>query len=172
MPNYQDPNTDFGLEQELLIKALKEAEGQRATRIKPVATVNPQGRFAWTGTGPADIITQGLERTVGNITQPVVEQNMRDLRGEEWRKLIDYLSSLPDTHPDALAFSMMMIRLNSCLTCEMDSYRAQRGCAMCSRQTIISFKGTDKQLLQRYERARREIVRQMEGKEALLEKVA
>ena len=103
---------------------------------------------------------------------PHLIAKLRDLRGEEWRKLIDYLSSLPDTHPDALAFSMMMIRLNSCLTCEMDSYRAQRGCAMCARQTIISFKGTDKQLLQRYERARREIVRQMEGKEALLEKVA
>jgi hypothetical protein len=33
----------------------------------------------------------------------------------------------------------------------MDSYRAQRGCAVCAQQTIISFKGTDKQLLKRYE---------------------
>ncbi len=94
---------------------------------------------------------------------------LRDLRGEEWRKLIDQLSTLPETHPDALGFCAMMIRLNSCLTCEMDSYRAQRGCAMCARQTIISFKGTDRQLLQRYERARKEMVRHLEGKVALLE---
>ena len=94
---------------------------------------------------------------------------LHDLRGEEWRKLTDYLSALAETHPDALAFSVMMIRLNSCMTCEMDSYRAQRGCATCARQTIISFKGTDRQLLQRYERARREIVRQLEGKELMLE---
>jgi RNase adaptor protein for sRNA GlmZ degradation len=97
---------------------------------------------------------------------PHLVPKLRDLRGEEWGKLIDYLSTLPETHPDALAFSMMMIRLNSCLTCEMDSYRAQRGCALCARQAILSFKGTDRQLLQRYERARRDMARHAEGLDA------
>ena len=86
---------------------------------------------------------------------------LRDLRGEEWRKLIEYLSALPEDHPDALAFSLIMIRLNSCLTCEMDSYRAQRGCALCARQAVLSFKGTDRQLIQRYERAKKEIDHQL-----------
>ncbi|MCS7260420.1 MAG: hypothetical protein NZ765_06525 [Anaerolineae bacterium] len=103
---------------------------------------------------------------------PHLIAQLRDLRGEEWKKLIDYLVTLPETHPDALAFSMMMIRLNSCLTCEMDSYRAQRGCALCARQTILSFKGTDKQLLQRYERARKEIARLLKEKTPATEKAA
>ena len=64
---------------------------------------------------------------------PHLGPELRDLRGEEWRRLIDYLSTVSETHPDALAFSLMMIRLGSCLTCEMDSYRAQRGCALCAR---------------------------------------
>ena len=85
---------------------------------------------------------------------PELIPQLRNLRGEEWNKLIDSLSSLPETHPDALAFSMMMIQLGGCLPCEMDSYRAQRGCAACSRQTILSFKGSDKELLKRYEKAR------------------
>ena len=34
MPTYTDPNIDFDLEQELLVKALKEAEGQRAARLR------------------------------------------------------------------------------------------------------------------------------------------
>jgi hypothetical protein len=80
---------------------------------------------------------------------------LRDLRGEEWAKFVDSFTGLPETHPDALAFAMMMINLGGCLTCEMDSYRAQRGCATCSRQTILSFKGTDKQLIKRYEAARK-----------------
>ena len=88
---------------------------------------------------------------------PHLISKLRDLRGEQWRELIDYLSALPETHPDPLAFSMMMIRLDSCLTCEMDSYRAQRGCAMCARQAVLSFKGTDRQLIQRYQRAKRDI---------------
>ncbi|MBI1882329.1 MAG: hypothetical protein HYR94_29505 [Chloroflexi bacterium] len=85
---------------------------------------------------------------------PHLIPRLRNLRGEEWARLIDTLSTLPETHPDALAFCMMMINLGSCLTCEMDSYRAQRGCAVCAQQTIISFKGSDKQLIKRYEHAR------------------
>jgi hypothetical protein len=101
---------------------------------------------------------------------PHLIPGLRDLRGEEWAKLIDYLSSSPEMHPDALAFSLMMIRLGSCLTCEMDSYKAQRGCATCSRQTIISFKGTDEELIQMYREAQEEIERYLG--ERSLEKAA
>ncbi len=86
---------------------------------------------------------------------PRLIPRLRNLRGEEWAELIDNLAALPETHPDALAFAMMMISLGSCLSCEMDSYRAQRGCAVCAQQTIISFKGNDKQLIKRYENTRK-----------------
>jgi len=86
---------------------------------------------------------------------PHLIPQLRNLRGETWASFIDQLAKLPETHPDALAFAVMMIDLGGCLPCEMDSYRAQRGCAMCARQTIISFKGNDSQLLKRYENAQR-----------------
>jgi hypothetical protein len=54
----------------------------------------------------------------------------------------------------------------------MDSYRAQRGCALCARQSVLSFKGTDKELIQRYERAKKEISRYLKVNESLLEKAA
>ncbi len=85
---------------------------------------------------------------------PRLIPQLRNLRGEEWANFIDQLSGLPELHPDTLAFSMMMIKLGGCLPCEMDSYRAQRGCATCARQTILSFKGSDKQLIKRFEKAR------------------
>jgi len=86
---------------------------------------------------------------------PHLIPQLRNLRGEEWAKLIDYLAALPELHPDTLSFAVMMINLGGCLTCEMDSYRAQRGCAMCARQTILSYKGSDQQLINRYEKARK-----------------
>jgi len=86
---------------------------------------------------------------------PHLIPQLRNLRGEEWAKLIDYLAALPELHPDTLSFAVMMINLGGCLTCEMDSYRAQRGCAMCARQTILSYKGNDSQLINRYEKARK-----------------
>jgi hypothetical protein len=75
--------------------------------------------------------------------------------------IIDQLAPLPETHPDALAFALMMIKLGGCLPCEMDSYRAQRGCATCARQTVLSYKGNDTQLIQRYENARKWINKQL-----------
>jgi hypothetical protein len=102
-------------------------------------------------------LSNGLPQVYRNydlLFTPRLISQLRNLRGQEWDAIIDYLADLPETHPDALAFSMMMIKLGGCLPCEMDSYRAQRGCATCARQTILGFKGTDKQLLKRYEAAK------------------
>ena len=94
-----------------------------------------------------------IYRNYDLLFTPRLIPQLHNLRGETWAKLIDYLSKLPHTHPDTLGFSMMMIELGSCLTCEMDNYRAQRGCTICARHTIISFKGSDAQLLKHYEQA-------------------
>ena len=92
------------------------------------------------------------------IFPPRAIQKMRDLRGKEWKDLIDHLLLLKDeTHPDILAFSLMMIRLCSCLTCQPDSYRAMRGCTTCSTQVINRFKGTDIELIQRWKEVRHEL---------------
>jgi hypothetical protein len=83
---------------------------------------------------------------------------LRNVRpGTPWRDLVDTLVSLPEAHEDVLAFSLMMIRLNNCLTCDLDSYRASLGCGQCARRTIQGFKGNDKELLRRMEDARGEL---------------
>lgn len=84
---------------------------------------------------------------------------LEDLRGPKWKELVRYVASLPETHPDALAFALMMIRLNDCLKCPRHSYKYQRGCEECSVQTIVHFKGTDEDLLKLYEKARKDIAR-------------
>ncbi len=84
---------------------------------------------------------------------------LRTLRGDEWTRLTDYLSDLPDEHEDVLGFSLMMIRLGSCLTCDLDSYRASLGCCTCARRTIGGFKGSDAEMIQLFEEAREEIRR-------------
>ena len=96
---------------------------------------------------------------------PRLIPQLRNLRGEEWAELIDYLSKLPETHPDALGFSMMMIQLGGCLPCEMDNYRAQRGCALCARQSVLSFKESDHQLIKLYENARNLVYQQFDDME-------
>jgi hypothetical protein len=92
---------------------------------------------------------------------PRLMPQLRNLRNAAWAKLIDRLTTLPETHPDALAFAMMMIDLGNCLACKRDCYRAQRGCARCARHTIITFKGSDQQLLNQYEQARQSMLERL-----------
>ncbi|HSR48406.1 MAG TPA: hypothetical protein VLL77_10540 [Anaerolineales bacterium] len=74
-------------------------------------------------------------------------------RGPRFRDLVDRVIALPPDHPDALAFSLMMIRLDGCLGCETDSYRAMKGCTSCALQSLRRFKGSDQELLLRFRKA-------------------
>jgi hypothetical protein len=82
---------------------------------------------------------------------------LKGLRGRKWDELVQRVENLPETHPDSLAFSLMMIRLDGCLTCETDSYKAMRGCVQCAIQTIRRFKESDEELLKLYEEAQEEV---------------
>lgn len=86
-----------------------------------------------------------------------VAPELRDLRGETWRQLIDRVTGTPEVSLDKLAFSLVLIRLCSCLTCHTDSYRAMRGCTSCARQSIRRFRGDDDELIALFERARQEV---------------
>ncbi len=78
---------------------------------------------------------------------------LRDLRGPQWQAVIEQIVSLPHNHPEVLAFGLMMIKLGSCLTCDLDSYRASLGCCTCARRTVSGFKSDDVALLELYQKA-------------------
>jgi hypothetical protein len=83
---------------------------------------------------------------------------LRRLRGSRWESLIDRIASLPETHVDALAFSLMMIKLDKCLNCDLGSYKASLGCCACARRAINSFKDNDVQLIKKFEMAKKELL--------------
>jgi hypothetical protein len=93
---------------------------------------------------------------------------LRDVRSGEWRRLVDRVMSLPETHPENLAFMLMMVRMDGCLECETDSYRAMRGCGLCAAQTLRRFKGGDRELLASYQQALDDVLAHLEeqGQEA------
>jgi hypothetical protein len=82
---------------------------------------------------------------------------LKDLRGPEWRTLIERIARLPEDHADSLALSLMMIRLDGCGTCTTDSFKAMRGCALCAMQSLRRFKGNDRELIKLYQKAQDEV---------------
>lgn len=88
---------------------------------------------------------------------PYAIPHLRNERGPEWSVLVDRVAQLPEDHPESLAFSLMMMRLDGCMGCETDSYRAMKGCRSCASQVLRRHKGPDSDLIQRYERALKDI---------------
>lgn len=99
---------------------------------------------------------------------PRVITSLASLRGPLWRGLVQHVSALPQTHPDVLGFMLMMVRLDGCLTCHADSYRAMLGCTSCARQNVLRFKGNDQELITLWEAARQEVRRWQENGSAPL----
>ena len=87
---------------------------------------------------------------------------LKDLRGARWRELVAHIAALPSTHPDALAFALMMVRVNGCVSCEAKRYRERAGCANCSRLVLTTMnRETEASLLARFRAAQKEIAESM-----------
>jgi hypothetical protein len=82
---------------------------------------------------------------------------LRGLRGPEWASLVERVMKLPETDPDSLAFTLMMVRLDGCVKCHEGSFKYMRGCQLCATQTVMQFKGSDSDLTAMYNKARRNV---------------
>ena len=79
-------------------------------------------------------------------------------RGMIWRDLVLAVETTGSDSPDQMAFILMMARLNNCVTCNSDSYRAMHGCTVCAKQALKRFHGSDEELTSLFETARAEVV--------------
>lgn len=79
--------------------------------------------------------------------------SLSKLRGEAWQDLVDRVKDLPAQSPEQTAFLLMMIKIGGCITCNVDSFRAMRGCPSCAQLNIKRYKGTDEDLIHLYEQA-------------------
>ncbi len=82
---------------------------------------------------------------------------LSSVRNGKWRELVKRVATLPEDHPDSLAFSLMMIRQCDCLDCNPDRYKALMGCSACAKRTVGSYKGADDGLLKAFQKARAEV---------------
>ncbi|MDH5508265.1 MAG: hypothetical protein OEZ02_13665 [Anaerolineae bacterium] len=82
---------------------------------------------------------------------------LRDLRGKDWQQLVDRVVGQEPTELDHLAFILMMVRLNSCTSCNADSFRAMRGCTQCAVQNVRRHRDGDDDLTSMFLKARKEL---------------
>ncbi|MEW6718000.1 MAG: hypothetical protein AB1345_10925 [Chloroflexota bacterium] len=79
--------------------------------------------------------------------------DLRKLRGDTWQELVERVLKQDPRSVEHLGFVYMMVKLNNCLTCQSDSFRAMRGCTLCACQSVLRYRGSDSELLDLYTEA-------------------
>lgn len=82
---------------------------------------------------------------------------LRDLRGDAWAGLIDEVVCADPADPHRLALVLLIVRLAGCTGCQPDSYRALDGCTCCGRAAIQEFQGSDRELLNLFNKAKQDV---------------
>jgi hypothetical protein len=93
------------------------------------------------------------KRVIELIFPTRLVSDLSDIRGETWQNLVRKISEYEYTSVDRYAFTLLMVRLGNCTTCQSDSYRAMRGCIHCARQSVTRFRGSDEELLDMFAEA-------------------
>lgn len=93
-----------------------------------------------------------------------VIKDLKGIRGEEFDALIEQVKDLPEDDPELLAVAMMMTKLNGCMSCNSDSFRAMRGCTQCTILNVRRYRGSEKQFTGLFTKARKEITKLEEAR--------
>ena len=83
--------------------------------------------------------------------------SLAGLHGEGWRNLVERVRSEESLPAEQFAFVLLMARMCGCAACNADSFRAMRGCTQCARQVVRRNRGADRDLLEQYQQAQREV---------------
>jgi hypothetical protein len=79
------------------------------------------------------------------------------LRGDEWQALLDRVSAADASLIEQTAFVLMMVRMDGCVGCNADSFRAMKGCTQCARQNIRRHRGSDAEIVELFEQICNEV---------------
>lgn len=88
-----------------------------------------------------------------------VISGLGELRGVSWKKLVEEVASKDIDSDDQLAFVLMMAKIDGCMTCNADSFRAMKGCTLCAQDAIRRFRGDDKELKNLFSNAQKEVIK-------------
>lgn len=97
-----------------------------------------------------------METDTELLFPPRVIPALRDVRGAAWQSVVDQAVAGGEASVAEVAFVLMMARLNGCLSCNADSFRASNGCRQCSSRNLRRARETDADLALRFDETQEE----------------
>ncbi len=90
-----------------------------------------------------------------------------NIRGEEWRNLVECVQNDGDSSVNQHGFVLAMVKIAGCVSCNSDSFRAMRGCTQCSIQAVRRHRGSDHDLVLLFEQSRDEVEKYLKKRNLL-----
>lgn len=72
------------------------------------------------------------------------------LRGRRWMRLVEHIAELPETHPEYMAYTLMMRRLAVQVETNVVGLCVEPGCVTCALEILECYEGTERDLLDAY----------------------
>ncbi len=88
-----------------------------------------------------------------------VAKSLRDLHGDDWKKIVDKAAKAAPNSAEAVSFVLAMARVDGCNTCNADSFRAMKGCTLCAQDAVRRYRGGEKALIKVVDKARADVER-------------
>jgi len=83
-----------------------------------------------------------------------VASSLSTMRDKPWRDLVERVTSPQAELADQMGFVLMMVKMDGCVGCNADSFRAMKGCTICARQNIRRYRGSDENLVELFQQSR------------------
>lgn len=80
-----------------------------------------------------------------------VVPDLYHLRDTEWDRLLERVQKTTASLVEQKAFTLMLVRMGGCMTCNADSFRAMRGCTQCAQRTVKRIREEGAELLELFE---------------------
>ena len=91
--------------------------------------------------------------------------DLKGLHDPEWDVTIQRIAALPEMDLDSLAFTLMMVELCQCTSCNMGSYKASIGCSGCGQRAIVASGNGDSRWMEQLAAAREKVAAYLAGRE-------
>jgi hypothetical protein len=91
--------------------------------------------------------------------------DLKGLHDHEWDATIQHIAALPEMDLDSLAFTLMMVQLCQCTSCNMGSYKASIGCSACGQRAIVANGNGDGRWKEQLEAARAKVAAYLAGRD-------
>jgi len=102
---------------------------------------------------------------VSSLFPSILLPKLAHAHGRKWARLVERVANLPETHPEYLAYTLMIRRLAHLTASNQTCICVEPGCIRCAVNILERYDGSERDLIEEYRHTLEEIKSYLAGVE-------